>query len=433
MRTQSHTVNSPKNHSLSMIQNIVLDKEGFHDNRGFRGSLEASKELKIDKKINIYDMLVVQRKHAILRSMKYCGYRLLPDVNRATYAVDMNSGRKRLTGTQRCDNQLCPKCSKMKGREKANTLAVVASDALSKGKGVFALTQTIPHAGMTPTAQVRILKASDTIFWRRLKSYFLSKGMGKIRFGKSYDETIRPDFSVHIHKHSQIILDGHMDITDEVHDDVFQIWQSAVSSVTKGKCIPLKHGFFMEPVYDASLDGKYSSYVFKFNAQKASMETMSSRTKSSNKGWTLVQLMDLIYRTGSEIALRTYRQILRAYQGTQYHNLSKGMKDLALEIEAANALDRNDEADAQEPEEDWIEIRFIKEAHYAIGLLGLQSAVFRVLSGSRELHRKEAICLDKLRSLNEWAEKEEDYTLERAICDFGALLWDYRSAKFKDK
>ena len=101
MRTQSHTVNSPKNHRSMVIQNVVLDNKGFHDNRGFRGSLEASKELKIDKKINIYDMLVVQRKHAILRSMKYCGYRLLPDVNRATYAVDMNSGRKRLTGTQR--------------------------------------------------------------------------------------------------------------------------------------------------------------------------------------------------------------------------------------------------------------------------------------------------------------------------------------------
>lgn len=429
MRQQSTTVSSSRRRQPHASVRVPLDNKGSYDKREFRGVLEASLNKKIERTINEYDIMAVQRKHTIIESAKHCGYKLLPNETGATYGVEKHSARKRLLGVQSCKTKNCKRCGRIKGMEMANTLATVASDALLNNKSVGALTLTIPHHRMTPTAQVALIKKSEPKFYRKLKAYLRHKGSSLEYYGSSYDETINGNASTHIHKHAQLILGNGMVLDSQVQNDVFEIWRDIVDNETDGRRIPNEKGFFLEPVYDASLDGKYSNYVYKFGAEKASMETMSSLTKQSDKGYSLSQLLDYIYRTGCEKAVKIYRSILRAYQGTQYRTLSSGMRKKAEEINMINAITDNLETEEEEIQEEWLEIRFIKQGHYAIGHLNLQSAVFRVLSLAQKGDVKAQTALNKLHIINEYASGQIDYTFERAICDFALPLWEYRTVK----
>jgi hypothetical protein len=427
MREQSTTVSSPRRRQPHAPVRVPLDNKGSYDKTDFRGVLEASRDHKIDRNINEYDIMSVQRKYTIIKSAKHCGYRLLPNETGATYGIEKHSARKRLLGVQSCKTKNCKRCGRIKGMTMANTLATVATDALQNNRAVGALTLTIPHHRLSPTAQVTLIKKCETKFYRKVKKYLLDRGSSLEDYGTSYDETISGAGKVHIHKHAQWILGNDIILDSQTRNDVFEIWRDIVDKETDGRRIPNEKGFFLEPVYDASLDGKYSNYVYKFGAEKASMETMSSLTKTSNKGYSLPQLLDYIYRTGCDKAVKIYRSILRAYQGTQYRTLSRGMKEKAEEIEMVKDMTSNLEIEEEEIPEEWLEIRFIKQGHYAIGHLNLQSAVFRVLMLAQKGDIKAQTALLKLRTINEYASGQIDYTFERAICDFALPLWEYRS------
>ena len=119
---------------------------------------------------------------------------------------------------------------------------------------------------------------------------------------------------------------------------------------------------------------------------------------------------------------------MRAYKGRRYRFISKTIREKADSIREARAdlVELAAQTEEETPEE-WLEIRFVKQGHYAIGFLGLQSAVFRVLEGAQNGDVQAIACLAKLNELNELVYNELDYTFERAICDFGAILQPYRT------
>jgi len=395
--------------------------------------IELSREKKNKdnrQRLKKFDLLSVQRRYGLASGTKACLYRLRENETRGVYAREKHSGQVKVLGVTTCDNALCPNCSSKGAREAAEILSVVAREAHLRNNSVLGLTLTLPHRHMSPEAQVALYARSSTKFWRQLRAYFRRKGVNEMDYGQSWDETIQRDYSVHIHKHAEVILDKNIDINEEVKEEVFKIWREIVRKESKGKRICKREAFYCAPVYQEGEDDRYSEYVFKFGIDKASAEVMFSQDKGSDKGYSLQQLMAHIYDTAEKRAIRVYQSIVKAYQKRRYRMLSRDMKS-KYEAILETGADLETLAAELEPEtpEEWLEIRFVKQGHYAIGYLGLQSAVFRVLEGAQNGDKKAIDTLDKLTSLNNMVEKEIDYTFERAICDFGAILHPYRTLR----
>tara|TARA_R110000823_G_scaffold304797_1_gene426551 strand:+ start:448 stop:1815 length:1368 start_codon:yes stop_codon:yes gene_type:complete len=452
MEEQSHTLNraSIRKTRLQLDTNRI---SGFqqeptaYQSNGFTRSLEDYNrpfyqeinidEIESDKKkkdndnrqrLKKFDLLSVQRKYGIASGTKACLYRLRENETRGVYAREKHSGQVRVLGVTTCDNALCPNCSSKGAREAAENLSLVAREAHLENRSVFALTLTLPHRHMSPEAQVALYAASSTKFWKALRAYFRNIGGIEMEYGQSWDETIRPDYSVHIHKHAEVILSENIELTEARTDDIFGLWKEIVRKESKGKRICRKDGFYCAPVYQDSSDDRYSDYVFKFGIDKASAETMFSQDKGNDTGYSIQQLMSHIYKTSSARGIQIYQSILRAYKGRRYRFISKTIREKADSIRAiaADLVELAAQTEEETPEE-WLEIRFVKQGHYAIGFLGLQSAVFRVLEGAQNGDVQAIACLAKLNELNELVYNELDYTFERAICDFGAILQPYRT------
>ena len=163
-----------------------------------------------------------------------------------------------------------------------------------------------------------------------------------MEYGQSWDETIRPDYSVHIHKHAEVILSENIELTEARTDDIFGLWKEIVRKESKGKRICRKDGFYCAPVYQDSSDDRYSDYVFKFGIDKASAETMFSQDKGNDTGYSIQQLMSHIYKTSSARGIQIYQSILRAYKGRRYRFISKTIREKADSIREASGTRRSD-------------------------------------------------------------------------------------------